>query len=316
MRFVTIEELTTASKALTHNSTLDDSEPAWGGLDKTKLPRKAFADQGEPNEVSTWKYPHHWVSGGSKTDDNGRFTDGTMYLHKGGLNAAWAAANGARSGQEASSSVISHLKSHRDALGLSDKAEAIELKFKSASDSDEHRIVYGVVYTPGYLDTDWETISAEDVQKMAWNFLAQRSADSIDIQHNLEKSGCEVVESFIARAGDPDFPEGSWVLGVRCTPETWKRVKKGELNGFSLYGQVAKYPAKVMLEVAKQISGITEESTVDILPIHDHSFMLNLNSKGQIVAGRTDTKLGHFHKITMGTATETALDHNHRYFSE
>lgn len=93
-------------KALTHNSKTLDNEPAWSTVNKTSLPRQAFADKGDPKLKSTWKYPHHWVTGGN------------MYLHKGGLNAAWAAANGARSGVQASSAVKEHLQKHRKALGM------------------------------------------------------------------------------------------------------------------------------------------------------------------------------------------------------
>jgi HK97 family phage prohead protease len=102
---------TPETKALSHNSNVADSEPAWSSVDKTSLPRNAFADMGEPDKSSTWKYPHHWVS------------NGTMYLHKGGLNAAWAAAHGARSGVDAESSVVAHLSAHRKALGLDNKKE-------------------------------------------------------------------------------------------------------------------------------------------------------------------------------------------------
>lgn len=104
-----------------HNSTLADSEPSWGGVDKTALPQLAFADHGEPDKKSTWGYPHHWISGGSAKDDQGIWTNGTMYLHEGGLNAAWAAANGAHTGQQASAAVKAHLNAHRSALGKNDK---------------------------------------------------------------------------------------------------------------------------------------------------------------------------------------------------
>lgn len=102
----------------THNSETVDNEPEWGGVDKTELPRLAFADPGEPEMKSTWGFPHHWVQGGNAHDDNGVLTDGTLYLHRGGLNAAWSAANGGRSGEKASSEVIAHLRAHRRALGL------------------------------------------------------------------------------------------------------------------------------------------------------------------------------------------------------
>jgi len=103
--------------AFTHNSKVAEKEPAWGEVDKTKLPRPAFADKGEDGKKSTWKYPHHWIEGGGAPDENGVYTTGTMYLHGGGLDAAWSAAQGGRSGEKASSEVISHLDVHRKALG-------------------------------------------------------------------------------------------------------------------------------------------------------------------------------------------------------
>lgn len=108
------------AKALAHNSKLKDNEPAWGNVDKTKLPRNAYADMGYPGKKSTWKYPHHWVVGG-KVGNDGVYTSGDMYLHKGGLIAAWAAAQGARSGKKASPSVIAHLQKHRKAIGITSK---------------------------------------------------------------------------------------------------------------------------------------------------------------------------------------------------
>ena len=104
--------------AFRHNNQVADDEPNWGSVDKTALPRIAFADMGEEDKKSTWGFPHHWVKGGTEKDENGVWTNGTLYLHRGGLNAAWAAAQGARSGEKASTAVISHLKAHRAALGI------------------------------------------------------------------------------------------------------------------------------------------------------------------------------------------------------
>lgn len=123
-----VEDVT--AMTIRHNSKVADEEPAWSSVDKTELPRLAFADMGEEDLKSTWKYPHHWVSGD------------TMYLHRGGLNAAWAAANGARSGQEASAEVKAHLQAHRDALGLKaneccpDKVAAVIQANKNFSGDD------------------------------------------------------------------------------------------------------------------------------------------------------------------------------------
>lgn len=98
-------------EALTHNSTLRDTEPTWSDVSKTPLPTNAFADE------TSRSFPHHFVVNGKK-GDTGRFESGDMYLHKGGLDAAWAAAQGARTGRKASPKVIAHLRAHREALGL------------------------------------------------------------------------------------------------------------------------------------------------------------------------------------------------------
>ena len=104
--------------AHTHSNTTASREPPWASVDKTALPRIAYAHTGEAGKKSTWSYPHHWVSGGTKKDDKGIWVDGTLYLHRGGLNAAWQAANGARSGQTAPAHVIRPLQAHRRSLGL------------------------------------------------------------------------------------------------------------------------------------------------------------------------------------------------------
>lgn len=104
--------------AFAHNSKVAEREPAWSEVDKTALPRIAFADMGDPDTKSTWRFPHHWISGGTEKDENGIWTNGTLYLHRGGLNAAWAAAQGARSGEESSSAIKAHLNAHRAALGM------------------------------------------------------------------------------------------------------------------------------------------------------------------------------------------------------
>jgi signal peptide peptidase SppA len=109
------------SAAFRHNSTTVDDEPDWGEVDKTELPYRAFvweAPGTDEEAKSTWKYPHHFVRGGTQRDDNGVLTNGTMYLHRGGLNAAWAAAQGARTGKKAAPAIITHLRKHRDALGM------------------------------------------------------------------------------------------------------------------------------------------------------------------------------------------------------
>ena len=112
-----------------HNSDVDPEEPEWSEIDKTVLPLKAFAWEapGTNEEAnSTWKYPHHWVKNATMGDD-GVYVSGDMLLHTGGLNAAWAAANGARSGERAAAGVLAHLNKHRQDLAQAKTVADIRL---------------------------------------------------------------------------------------------------------------------------------------------------------------------------------------------
>jgi hypothetical protein len=142
--------------ALTHNSTLADSEPAWGSVDKTKLPRNAHAETGNAEDKSSWKYPHHWVTGG-ETGEDGVFTSGTMYLHRGGLNAAWSAAQGARSGEDASSAVKSHLQTHRSAIGADEEEDTSSYH----NDPERNRFSTGFAYPDRKVGRQYDVVLIE-----------------------------------------------------------------------------------------------------------------------------------------------------------
>lgn len=104
--------------ALSHNSRTKESEPQWGSwltTNRSKLPNGAFADR------EGRRFPHHFVVNGAGEDSEGRWTSGEMFLHVGGLNAAFAAAKGARTGRKAEPAIVSHLESHRRAIGRNDK---------------------------------------------------------------------------------------------------------------------------------------------------------------------------------------------------
>jgi len=188
-----------------------------------------------------------------------------------------------------------------------------ELVFEIKKQNKEQQIVYAEVYIPYRIDTDHETMTKEDVEKAAHTFLADGKVFKIDIQHDLVESGCQVVESFIARKGWEPFIEDAWVMGVRCTDDVWESVKSGDLNGFSFYGVTKKVPARVLVEVTKQAAGVTSKQTSNSpLPDHDHTYIINFDSKGNIVSGKTDIVMEHFHTISKGTATDEEMDHRHR----
>ena len=127
------------------------------------------------------------------------------------------------------------------------------VKLKKADDAK--RIVYGVVLDPYIVDAHDDYLSPAEIETTSHNFMA--SSRMIGLDHN-GATGAQVVESWIqpypnndeykkAVAGEPhqatriafgdDFVHsGSWVLGVKLSPENWAKVQAGELNAFSIGG--------------------------------------------------------------------------------
>ena len=107
----------------------------------------------------------------------------------------------------------------------------------------EKRIVLGVVYEPDVRDTDGNFMTTTEIEKMAYGFLENMRNTNIDRNHDDKPNYGVVVESFIARKGDPDFPPGAWVLGTHVThEETWEAIKSGEITGYSIAGTCTLIP--------------------------------------------------------------------------
>jgi hypothetical protein len=124
---------------------------------------------------------------------------------------------------------------------------------------ESKRIVYGVVLDPYIIDAHDDYLSPAVIEETAHDFLSESRVVGLD--HNGAADGAKVVESWIQpyptpedykaaiegkphkayaqSFGDDVVRSGSWVLGVKLTPELWSRVQSGELNGFSIggYGQ-------------------------------------------------------------------------------
>ena len=128
--------------------------------------------------------------------------------------------------------------------------------------SEERQEVYGEVavplerFTPGQVisESDLEgrvhydggCWTSEDIQEMAHNFLAY--SRKIDQEHDHVGGMGVPIESFIAQRGWDPWTEGAWVLGVRCTDESWAKVKSGEYRGFSVFMACEKEQVDVFVE--------------------------------------------------------------------
>lgn len=174
------------------------------------------------------------------------------------------------------------------------------------------RIVFGEVYAPDRPDADAEFMTAETIQKMAYGFMKSLKLDRVDSMHNnvLVKGAC-VVESFIARKGDPEFIEGAWVIGVHVPGDAdWDKIEKGEWNGFSIEAMVKKEQVNVQIEVPPVLTGKTLKADNSD---HQHTFYVGYDSEGKFLGGKTDQVNGHIHLIKRGTMTEIASEHRHRF---
>jgi len=177
-------------------------------------------------------------------------------------------------------------------------------------ESEEQHLVFAEIYVPDRPDSDKDFMTAPQIRDMAYKFMKMGRLSSIDVQHNNQLvPGANFVESFIARKGDPDFIEGSWVGGLYIPDEeTWGMIKKGELNGFSMEALALRSPVDLEIDVPPVVSGLTMKSDG-----HEHAFHVSYDDEGNFRGGSTDFVHGHMHKIVKGTVTETAAGHSHRF---
>jgi hypothetical protein len=190
----------------------------------------------------------------------------------------------------------------------------MEVQLKLAAETDELRIVWAEVYAPNIPDSDGEFMDAKGIMQMAYKFMQDLNLRMIDTQHtnNLVEGAC-VVESFIARKGDPDFIEGSWVVGVHVPDDaTWEKIKKGEINGFSMEAMVHKVPTELEMEIPPVIAGRTTKAE-NYTDDHEHQFFVSYDEDGNFLGGVTDTVDGHYHAIKRGTLTEVSKEHQHKF---
>lgn len=182
---------------------------------------------------------------------------------------------------------------------------------------DELQILYAEVYVPDIPDSQGDFATVDEVRKMAHRFLASGRVGKIDRQHDNKETGSIVVESFVAREGDPDFIIDAWVVGIHVPDKAlWKDVKDHKINGLSFEGFVHKRPRVIELEIPSKIEGVTKIGA-DEEP-HDHKFVVRFDEKGNFLGGRAmpgEGAANHPHVIRNASVTEEGgVDkHKHRY---
>lgn len=194
-------------------------------------------------------------------------------------------------------------------------AEARTRTVRIKKTDDAKRIIYGEVYAPFVLDTYGEFMTPEDIEVMAHKAMQKDLANFIDTNHDNKPNGSYPVESFIARKGDPDFKEGSWVMGVKVVrDDIWEQVQSGDLNGFSFQALVIPVEMDIEYLSIRDHVGVTYKSETEGHDDHDHVYYVEVDSKGTIIGGWTDEGPDGFsHRIVRGSVTQKANGHNHRF---
>ena len=113
------------------------------------------------------------------------------------------------------------------------------------------RLVLGEVYVPydpadpTTVDSQGHAAAAGEIEQAAHAFLAASRQECVDLQHDGLTGTGRVVESYLAKPGDPLFKAGAWVVGIRVTDdEAWAAIERGDITGISLAGEAELIPSE------------------------------------------------------------------------
>ena len=94
-------------------------------------------------------------------------------------------------------------------------------------------------------DTYYVKFSKDVIARIAEKFMRELRNQETNIEHEDNEAGAYVMESWLVESEDDklnkvygfNVPIGTWAVKMRVQdPETWKMVKEGKLNGFSIEG--------------------------------------------------------------------------------
>lgn len=186
-----------------------------------------------------------------------------------------------------------------------------EVRLVLREDKTWERLVYGEVLVPEVTNVYNDYWTRDAIRHAAHLFMM--TGFGIDHEHdNIDRTGLvHVVESFIARAGDPDFIEGSWVVAMKVLDDDlWEAILNNEINGYSYEALVEFMDATLVVDDDGIRTGLTEP---DVNDGHVHEFMVTVDENNRPIEGGTSVTNGHSHLITTHTVTEEEDGHSHRY---
>lgn len=125
----------------------------------------------------------------------------------------------------------------------------------------EERLLYGIVYEPDVEDSYGDSMSAEEIEKTAHEFL--EFYRNMDTEHNIVAGAGAVVESYIAPVditiGETLVRAGTWILATRASEEVWQQWKNGEITGYSMFGMAREVVSKGEQRMSSFVSNVLEK---------------------------------------------------------
>lgn len=110
-----------------------------------------------------------------------------------------------------------------------------ELQMHIVSKSVKEGLLYATSMEPGKPDKQKDVATAEEIKKMSHSLMAKQVG--IDHNHDLKKTDTKMVENFILRGTDPNFP--NIVVGSACHVFKLGKdlIEKADaITGISVYG--------------------------------------------------------------------------------
>jgi len=215
------------AKCMNHSSSIDPNEPKWEEIDETKLPMSAFAEIGDPEDRSTWKYPHHFVKNGV-IGESGLYESGELFLHRGKLLAL---ANSFEKSKDTDKVVLSEITKHIKDLGLNRKEEA-----------DEADVLVIKSFSKSVTSVD---VDKESASKMAKNLKSLVEYKEL-LPFNAQKALEDLVTNAVTVHKMDKFDKGDKEMS-----EATKDVNDSDIRTAELAAELASI--KEMLEEDKKL---------------------------------------------------------------
>lgn len=184
------------------------------------------------------------------------------------------------------------------------------------SEDEEKRLVYGIVYEPGVLDSHNDFTDESTIEKAAHEFMLKYR--QIDKDHDFQAGVGEVVESYIAPAdmevNGETITKGTWILVTKATEEVWEAIQKGDYKGYSLAGiaetevieeEVTKTEEKQMKSFFQLVKGFFSGENVQKGEVRDK---FNQNKHRRDVSASFSALEDTFYQSLWNAPTADAID--------